>query len=282
MAKEPKYSGHDHKSASELARCLCDHLYECLPAEFSPRKHSANNTCAAYVAGRNASLYWLYHYRYHVKVYLYGKYILDISCEIQKLMPPDVLLETRPLLRTNAEISMPCFFVLRSEEQSRSLGPVLRYLSEHRAKSFARSKTATDTYWHSPSESEGAEANAAEEGNRTAVLVNKYERQSENRDACIRANGTSCKVCGFDFPSMFGSIGFGANGKGYIHVHHLTTLASLKGKARRFDPAKDMLPVCPNCHEMLHQIDPPYTPEQLQAIIAEAKEKASSLRSSNP
>ena len=129
MTKESNYSGRDHESASELARCLCDHLYECLPAEFSPRKHSVKNTCAAYVAGRNASLYWLYHYKYHVKVYLYCKYILDDSREIQKLMPPDVLLETRPQLRTNAEISMPCFFILRTDEQSRRMGPVLRYLS---------------------------------------------------------------------------------------------------------------------------------------------------------
>ena len=79
--------------------------------------------------GRNASLYWLYHYDDHVRVYLYGKYIFDVSHEIRKLMPSDVMLETRPQLRTNAEISMPCFFILRTDEQSRRMGPVLRYLS---------------------------------------------------------------------------------------------------------------------------------------------------------
>jgi 5-methylcytosine-specific restriction protein A len=116
-----------------------------------------------------------------------------------------------------------------------------------------------------------------EEGKLVTALVNRYERKIENREACIRGNGTICIVCGFDFPSLYGAIGYAQNGKGYIHVHHLTKLASLEGKARRFDPVKDMAPVCPNCHEMLHQADPPYTPEQLRAIMAEARERASRL-----
>lgn len=181
-------------------------------------------------------------------------------------MPPGVLLETRPTLRTNAEISMPCFFVLRTEEQSRSMEPVLRYLSEYRSKSFAGSEIAADNYWHSPSESEGAEANAAEEGNRTDILVNKYERDRKNRELCIRKYGALCSVCGFDF-----SVAYGEIGRGYIHVHHLTSLAALKGKARKIDPVRDLRPVCPNCHEMLHRCDPPYTIDQLKEIIANEK-----------
>jgi hypothetical protein len=276
MAKESRRSGRDHESASGLAKSLCDHLHGCLPAELSPRKHFAKNLCEAYVEGRNASLYCLYHYADHIRVYLNGKYILDISHEIQKLMPSDVLLETRPSMKSSFAKNQPCFFVLHTEEQSRSLGPVLRYLSEYRPKSFARSETATNTYWHSPSESQNAEANSAEEGNRTAVLVNKYERKRENRDACIRAYGAWCRVCGFNFAKAYGEIG-----EGYIHVHHLTGLATLKGKARKFDPVKDMIPVCPNCHEMLHRNDPPYTPEQLRAIIATAEGDSRRLRESD-
>lgn len=222
----------------------------------------------------------MFHYRNHVKVYLYGEYILDLSHEIQNFLPSDVLLETRPSRKSSFAKNQPCFFVLRTEEQSRSLGPVLRYLSEYRSKSSAGSQISTNTYWHSPSESEGAEANAVEEGNRAALFVNKYERSLRNREACIRANGTTCVVCGFDFPSVFGSIGYGSNGKGYIHVHHLTALGSLKGKARRFDPVRDLVPVCPNCHEMLHRSDPPYTIDQLKEIIADAK--AGVRKSSHP
>jgi hypothetical protein len=278
MARESNYSGHDHGSASGLAKRLCDRLHECLPSELSPRKHLAKNTCGAYVEGRNASLYHLYHYKDHVKVYLYGNYIFDISDEIRKLMPSDVLLETRPLksLGTNAAKSEPCFFVLRTEDQSRSMGQVLRYMSEYRPKSSARSKTTTDTHWHTPSEAGKGDSSAAKEGNKISVLVDKYERSRRNREACVRTYGAVCGVCTFDFAKVYGEIG-----EGYIHVHHLTKLASLKGKAQRIDPVRDMLPVCPNCHEMLHQIDPPYTPEQLRAIIAEIKDKASSLRSSN-
>ena len=35
------------------------------------------------------------------------------------------------------------------------------------------------------------------------------------------------------------------------------------------DPIKDLFPVCPNCHSMLHKIDPPYSIEELKKIINE-------------
>jgi len=36
------------------------------------------------------------------------------------------------------------------------------------------------------------------------------------------------------------------------------------------DPATDLRPVCPNCHEMLHKKDPPYTIEELRnAVLGE-------------
>ena len=185
----------------------------------------------------------------------------------------------RPVPRKAIALSTPLFFKIETEAQAHGMGPLLQYLIALRSNSSLHAGYSKSELWHPHSETGDAE-NPAEEGNRTAVHINKYERKSVNREACIRANGTTCVVCGFDFPSVFGSIGYGSNGKGYIHVHHLTTLASLKGKARRFDPVRDLLPVCPNCHEMLHQTDPPYTPEQLRAIIASVKERNSSLRSS--
>jgi hypothetical protein len=269
MAKESRRSGRDHESASGLAKSLCDHLHGCLPAELSPRKHFAKNLCEAYVEGRNASLYCLYHYADHIRVYLNGKYILDISHEIQELMPSDVLLETRPSMKSSFAKNQPCFFVLHTEEQSRSMGPVLQYLSEYRPKSSAQSAIASDIYWHPPSESGDAEIDAPEEGSGTSVLVNKYERSVKNRKNCIQKYKAICTVCGFDF-----SVAYGEIGEGYIHVHHLTPLSASKGKSRKVDPIKDLRPVCPNCHEMLHRTAPPYPIEKLQEIMAAAKAKA--------
>jgi hypothetical protein len=154
-------------------------------------------------------------------------------------------------------------FLTYTEKQALSMGPLLRYLCEFRSNSSASGKFSGIELWRPPSEWPAADPAAEEEGNRATVLVSKYERSRKNRDACIRAYGAWCRVCELDFAKVYGEIG-----KGYIHVHHLHPLATLKGKAQKIDPAKDLRPVCPNCHEMLHRSNPPYTIDQLQEIIA--------------
>ena len=79
------------------------------------------------------------------------------------------------------------------------------------------------------------------------VKVNKYERNPEARKKCIEKHGCRCVICGFDFEQTYGIIG-----KGFIHVHHLIPISSIK-KEYVVDPEKDLIPVCPNCHSMLHQ-----------------------------
>lgn len=96
------------------------------------------------------------------------------------------------------------------------------------------------------------------EGTARTVTVNRYERDPRVRQACIARWGTSCTICGFSFGKVYGSLG-----EGYIHVHHLQPLASSNGP-REVDPVEDLRPVCPNCHAMLHQNEPPLTIDQLR------------------
>ncbi len=266
MARESKYEGSEHESASEIAKRLCDHLFDCLPAEHLSRKHFTKSTCGAYIDGRKASLYWLYHQDDKVLVYPYSSHIFGLSKEIQELLPIGVKLQTRRNLESDWAKVAPYFFEVLTEQQARGMGPLLSYLAALGSETSRRTQSVRDGHWRPHSESEDTVAVNSEEGNRVSVLVNKYERSRTNRDACIREYGAWCRVCDFDFAKAYGEIG-----EGYIHVHHLTPLAALDGKARKIDPIKDMLPVCPNCHEMLHQCDPPYTIDQLREIIANAK-----------
>lgn len=103
------------------------------------------------------------------------------------------------------------------------------------------------------------------EGELHEVLCNKYERNTEARKACVLLNGCSCAVCGMDFESIYGVIG-----RGFIHVHHIVPISSI-GKTYHVNPAIDLVPVCPNCHNMLHRKEPPYTVEELQKIIGSKK-----------
>lgn len=84
------------------------------------------------------------------------------------------------------------------------------------------------------------------EGASKQVLVNQYERDPKARSACIRHWGCACFVCGFDFGKTYGDMG-----EGFIHVHHLTDIAAI-GCEYEVDPYRDLRPVCPNCHAMLH------------------------------
>lgn len=85
------------------------------------------------------------------------------------------------------------------------------------------------------------------EGIKKQVSVNKYERSSVARAKCIAAHGHICKVCSFDFEKVYGPIG-----KKFIHVHHIVPIHTI-GENYKIDYIKDLVPVCPNCHVMLHK-----------------------------
>lgn len=121
------------------------------------------------------------------------------------------------------------------------------------------------TAYRTPSEREADDV--LMEGSRVAVRVNRFERNSKARALCIRLFGTACHVCGFDFEQCYGKIG-----KGFIHVHHLTPVSEIS-KRYVVDARKDLRPVCPNCHEMLHSRPKlPISIAELRAIIKSQRE----------
>ncbi|WP_461868042.1 HNH endonuclease [Faecalimonas sp.] len=89
--------------------------------------------------------------------------------------------------------------------------------------------------------------NASYEGAVSKVLVNKYERSSIARQKCIEYHGCKCSICGINFEKVYGEIG-----KGFIHVHHIVPLNEIN-EEYIVDYKKDLIPVCPNCHAMLHR-----------------------------
>lgn len=99
------------------------------------------------------------------------------------------------------------------------------------------------------------------EGALKQELVNRYERSRYNRTLCINFHGLSCKVCNMNFANSYGEIG-----KGFIHIHHITPVSQL-GAGYIINPIQDLIPVCPNCHAMLHKRNPPYSIPELISLI---------------
>lgn len=107
----------------------------------------------------------------------------------------------------------------------------------------------------------GSTSEIYNEGAVKSVVVNKYERDPAARAACIQHFGYVCRVCEFDFEAVYGSLG-----RDFIHVHHIIPLSEL-GEGYRVNPVTDLLPVCPNCHAMLHRGKETLSPDALRLLI---------------
>lgn len=76
---------------------------------------------------------------------------------------------------------------------------------------------------------------------RNQTLVKKVKEKWLNQ-----GNGEiKCLVCGFSFEETYGELG-----TGYIEAHHLIPLSQLE---ESYSEEKDLVPVCSNCHRMLHR-----------------------------
>ncbi|MBU1691784.1 MAG: HNH endonuclease [Gammaproteobacteria bacterium] len=104
------------------------------------------------------------------------------------------------------------------------------------------------------------------EGAAKTIAVNAYERNSKARSVCIKHYGAVCAICNFNFETAYGAIG-----KGFIHVHHIVPLAEIR-REYELDPIRDLIPVCPNCHAIIHLTQPTMSVEELRSCLAVAKD----------
>ena len=100
------------------------------------------------------------------------------------------------------------------------------------------------------------------EGSPQQSLVNRYERNRDARTRCIEIYGATCCVCDFDFAVAYGNLA-----TGFIHVHHLQSLASMAA-GYQVNARDDLRPVCANCHAVIHMQDPPRTVEAVRLMWA--------------
>lgn len=83
--------------------------------------------------------------------------------------------------------------------------------------------------------------------------LTKKERNPKLRRKCIEhykklwGGRIHCICCGFDFGKAYGEIG-----EDYIEIHHVTPHHTFEGK-HLVDPANDLIPLCSNCHSMIHK-----------------------------
>ena len=101
------------------------------------------------------------------------------------------------------------------------------------------------------------------EGAQVTILTDRFERSKAARKRCIAAHGTACAVCGTDFGALYGE-----QFAGKIEVHHKKPLCEIR-EDYEVDPVNDLVPVCPNCHMVLHSKPgtEPYTVEEVRSML---------------
>lgn len=99
------------------------------------------------------------------------------------------------------------------------------------------------------------------EGAVKLTQVVSYERDRKARKRCIAAHGLDCAVCGLNFEQRYGELG-----REFIHVHHRRPISDV-GHEYVLDPVQDLVPLCPNCHAMVHRQTPALTVEQLRDLL---------------
>lgn len=99
------------------------------------------------------------------------------------------------------------------------------------------------------------------EGAKKQITINAYERDPKARIKCIEKYRAICDICEFDFGKTYGK-----DFEGMIHVHHLKPISECDG-AYVVDPIKDLRPVCPNCHMVLHAKQDVYSIDEVKSFL---------------
>lgn len=153
---------------------------------------------------------------------------------------------------------------LQGRRTDRGKGPndPIKLLLDHISRQFAVEIIETDY----PDEA-NLENKSFPEGAKQTVQVNRYERNPEARAKCIEIYGTRCYVCTMSFEFTYGTFA-----RDFIHVHHKTPLHQIS-ESYEVNPETDLIPVCPNCHAMLHRQENgiPMTVERLKLLYEVSK-----------
>lgn len=99
------------------------------------------------------------------------------------------------------------------------------------------------------------------EGKVMQTFVNRYERNQKARQECINHFGSKCFICNFNFGEKYGSVA-----EGFIHVHHKKSLAEINSEYI-VNPIQDLIPVCANCHSVIHLRKPQLSVEEMKQLL---------------
>ncbi|MBP3887988.1 MAG: hypothetical protein J6F30_10160 [Cellulosilyticum sp.] len=98
-------------------------------------------------------------------------------------------------------------------------------------------------------------------------MVETVQTEASNTDyksrikkECIEYYGAICDICGFDFGYTYGEAY-----ESCIQVHHVNHVDDEITEDTH--PTKDLIPVCCNCHHVMHSQNPPISVDQMRNMV---------------
>jgi len=73
----------------------------------------------------------------------------------------------------------------------------------------------------------------------------RFENDPDIRMKVLKRKGMSCAICGFNYENYYGDVA-----RGYIQIHHIIRD---EDHMEEYDIEKDFIPICENCHGILHR-----------------------------
>lgn len=103
------------------------------------------------------------------------------------------------------------------------------------------------------------------EGASSNSSLTRYERNPVNRLRSIQFHGYACWACEANLANRYPGLG-----ERFIEVHHILPVSAMP-EHYLVNPVTEMVPLCPNCHRMVHQENPPVHPAKLREILGRPK-----------
>ena len=104
------------------------------------------------------------------------------------------------------------------------------------------------------------------EGKHIKQETTVIQRNPLARRKCIEYYGCRCAACGLAMNEKYGQIG-----EGVIEVHHLNPI-HLFDDTHPVDYKTDLIPLCPNCHTIIHKLANPGDLDGLKIIVEKNKQ----------
>lgn len=234
-----------HENCSTESRAFCDALLVSLRELHPEAFRVTTSTCAFALPGKNRFAHF-YHKRdlLLATVYLRG----DEPKNVPPLSNSDNF-QLREKLGTKWAEEFPTLIHVSTGASPHELARRLNDFSiplSHKKKQGATNSRLNDVI--------------VTEGKILTVLSTRFERSRALRDQCLAHFGHGCQGCGLIMSKRYGPIA-----DKLIHVHHIERLAD--GGERAIDPKIDLIPLCPNCHSVVHLKTPPISLATLREII---------------